>query len=96
MSATATHATFITAEKPTAVTRIAEAQGCGASAPPPQKGKVIPVGGACRTWGWPRVKILSKGRRPWMICANAVYALKETKRSQRNRAVIRVEDMQGM
>jgi len=69
-------------------------QGCGASGPLPQKGKVILVGGACRTCGWPRVKILSKGRRHWMICANPVCPLKETKRSQRNRAVIRVEDMQ--
>lgn len=71
-------------------------QGCGASAPLPQKGKVIPVGGACRTCGWPRVKILLRGRRPWMICASLVCSLKETKISQRNSAVIRVEDMQGM
>jgi hypothetical protein len=36
----------------------------------PQRGKVIVEGEDCEHCGAPRVKIISKGRRPWDICIN--------------------------
>mgnify|MGYP001090950594 CR=1 FL=1 len=54
------------------------AGGCKASAPLPQRGKVAPVGEPCKSCGWPRIKVLSKDRHPWITCVNPVCPLKES------------------
>ena len=69
---------------------------CRASAPLPQRGKVAPVGVACGSCGWPRIKVLSKGRRPWMICVNPMCPLKKNSKIQGNGGVIDVGEMQDM
>jgi len=43
---------------------------CKTTYPLPQKGGVIFTGEHCKTCGAPIIKIISKGRQPWTLCAN--------------------------
>lgn len=43
---------------------------CKASFPLPQKGAVYSEGRECDTCGVPMVKVINKGRKPWVICPN--------------------------
>jgi DNA topoisomerase-1 len=45
-------------------------QGCQAAFPLPQKGKVISAAKICENCGVPMVKIINKGRKPWILCPN--------------------------
>lgn len=56
---------------------------CRASAPLPQRGKIAALGRPCRSCGWPKAKVVSKGRRPWIICVNPACPLKEANKAQR-------------
>lgn len=44
--------------------------GCRVSFPLPQKGTAISAGEVCQSCGTPKVKIISRGRKPWIICPN--------------------------
>ena len=41
---------------------------CTTTYPLPQSGNVIPTGEVCPRCGSPRVKVVNKGRRPWVFC----------------------------
>ena len=41
---------------------------CSVTFPLPQKGSVVPMGEVCDECGSPRIKVLSKGSRPWELC----------------------------
>ncbi|MEF8879839.1 MAG: DNA topoisomerase I [Candidatus Thermoplasmatota archaeon] len=43
---------------------------CKNTYPLPQKGGVVKTGETCKECDTPKVKILKKGRRPWVICLN--------------------------
>jgi DNA topoisomerase-1 len=43
---------------------------CDQTYPLPQKGKLIPLNRACRKCGAPTVKIISKGKSPWVFCVD--------------------------
>jgi DNA topoisomerase-1 len=43
---------------------------CRVSYPLPQRGLLEPTEEACKTCGAPVVKIISKGRKPWVLCVN--------------------------
>jgi len=50
---------------------------CKNTYPLPQKGGVFPTGDACEICGAPIIKIISKGRRPWILCVNPNCSSKE-------------------
>jgi DNA topoisomerase I len=41
---------------------------CNRTFPLPQKGAIVATGEACEECGTPRIKVLSKGSRPWELC----------------------------
>ncbi len=41
---------------------------CSTTFPLPQSGGIIPTDEICPDCGTPRIKIISKGRRPWILC----------------------------
>lgn len=41
---------------------------CNVAFPLPQKGAIIATGDACEECGSPRIKVLSKGSKPWELC----------------------------
>ncbi|MBI4394457.1 MAG: DNA topoisomerase I [Euryarchaeota archaeon] len=43
---------------------------CTQTYPLPQYGKIVPEGRACEHCQAPVIKLLNKGRRPWIICVN--------------------------
>ncbi len=45
--------------------------GCRTTAPLPQKGTIMPAGGACKTCSWPTVTVFGSQRRPWTMCLNS-------------------------
>jgi DNA topoisomerase-1 len=49
---------------------------CKTSFPLPQKGLAKPTGTACRSCGWPTVRIWIKGNRPWNLCFNPLCPTK--------------------
>ena len=54
---------------------------CKTTYPLPQKGGIISTGEHCPTCGAPVIKVISKGRRPWTICANMNCSSKTSKKS---------------
>lgn len=44
--------------------------GCQVTFPLPQKGTAISAGEVCQSCGTPKVKIITRGKRPWVICPN--------------------------
>ena len=43
--------------------------GCRVSYPLPQVGKIEPAG-VCKVCGAPMIKLIRKGKRPWVLCIN--------------------------
>lgn len=43
---------------------------CKTAYPLPQYGMIQPAGESCSFCGTPRVKVISKGKKPWIICPN--------------------------
>jgi DNA topoisomerase-1 len=50
---------------------------CSTSFPLPQKGSVKPSSRACRSCGWPTVRVWMKGQRSWNLCFNPKCPSKE-------------------
>jgi DNA topoisomerase-1 len=50
---------------------------CETAFPLPQRGFVKPSGNACKSCGWPTLRIWMKGKRPWNLCFNPKCPLKE-------------------
>ena len=43
---------------------------CNAAFPLPQSGTVKPLGVACKSCGWPTLRVWLKGKRSWKLCLN--------------------------
>ena len=43
---------------------------CNAAFPLPQSGTVKPLSSACKSCGWPTLRVWLKGKRPWKLCLN--------------------------
>lgn len=41
---------------------------CSTTYPLPQYGDIIPLGEICEECGSPKIKVINKGKRPWIIC----------------------------
>lgn len=59
---------------------------CKTTYPLPQKGGVIFSGEHCKTCGAPIIKIISKGRHPWTLCANINCESKKSPSSEKKNA----------
>lgn len=57
-------------------------KGCDKSYPLPQFGDVIPLGTVCDQCGTPKIKVVSKGKRPWELCIDPNCATKEAYRNK--------------
>jgi len=55
---------------------------CGQSYPLPQFGDVIPLGSVCDQCGSPKIKVVSKGKRPWELCLDPSCPTKEAYRNK--------------
>ncbi len=55
---------------------------CDQSYPLPQFGEIIPLGGVCDQCGSPKIKVVSKGKRPWELCLDPSCPTKEAYRSR--------------
>jgi DNA topoisomerase-1 len=53
---------------------------CKTTFPLPQRGGLITTGEQCQACGAPIVKIVSKGKRPWVFCVNMNCSAKEAKK----------------
>jgi DNA topoisomerase-1 len=53
---------------------------CKTSFPLPQRGKVKPAGRNCKSCGWPKVLVWTKGRKTWRLCFNPSCPLKKKRR----------------
>lgn len=61
---------------------------CSQAYPLPQFGDVIPLGTLCDQCGSPKIKVVSKGKRPWELCLDPACPTKE---AYRNKAKARAE-----
>jgi len=52
---------------------------CSQSYPLPQKGEVISLGEVCEVCGAPKIKVISKRSRPWILCVDSACPSKEGK-----------------
>lgn len=43
---------------------------CSVAFPLPQKGKIVAAGKECEACGTPMVKLITKGKKPWVFCPN--------------------------
>ncbi len=43
---------------------------CNVTFPLPQSGTVKPLDSACKSCGWPTLRVWMKGKRPWKLCLN--------------------------
>jgi len=56
---------------------------CKTTYPLPQRGGLVTTGEACNACGAPIVKIISKGRHPWVICVNMNCSAKAPKKENK-------------
>ena len=55
---------------------------CKTSYPLPQYGDIIALGTTCEQCDSPKIKVISKGRRPWEICLDTQCPTKEEYRKK--------------
>ena len=55
---------------------------CSNSYPLPQFGDVLPLGSICDDCGSPKIKVISKGKRPWELCLDPNCVTKEAYRKK--------------
>jgi len=55
---------------------------CKTTYPLPQKGGLVTTGEKCSACGAPIIKIVSKGRRPWVLCVNMNCSAKAPKKKE--------------
>lgn len=55
---------------------------CSQSFPLPQFGDIIPLGTSCEQCGSPKIKVVSKGKRPWELCLDPSCPTKEAYRNK--------------
>lgn len=58
--------------------------GCRVSFPLPQYGRILPTGKVCKECGYPIIKIIRKGKRPWTMCINPNCPSKKNWKSKAN------------
>ncbi|MEJ5186698.1 MAG: DNA topoisomerase I [Candidatus Geothermincolales bacterium] len=52
---------------------------CRVTYPLPQFGMVVPTGESCQECGSPRIKVVNKGKRPWVLCLDPECPSKKEK-----------------
>ncbi len=57
--------------------------GCDNSYPLPQRGLIVPTDERCNACGHPVIKVIMRGRPPWVLCLNMKCPAKEGKRQKR-------------
>lgn len=50
---------------------------CKTTFPLPQNGTIIPLGETCEHCGSPKIKVITKGRRPWELCVDPDCSTKD-------------------
>jgi DNA topoisomerase-1 len=53
---------------------------CRITYPLPQFGMVVPTGESCPECGSPRIKVVNKGRKPWVLCLDPACPSKKEER----------------
>lgn len=56
---------------------------CTTTYPLPQTGTVMPTGEVCADCGAPKVRVMNKGRRPWIFCLDPQCPTKEEARAKK-------------
>ena len=60
--------------------------GCTTTYPLPQTGTVMPTGEVCPDCGSPKVRVVNKGRRPWIFCLDPDCPTKKEKKAGKSSA----------
>ena len=55
---------------------------CDNSYPLPQRGLIVPTDEKCKACGHPVIKVIMRGRPPWVLCLNMQCPAKEGKRKK--------------
>jgi len=55
---------------------------CDNSYPLPQRGLIVPTEERCNACGHPVIKVITRGRPPWVLCLNMKCPTKEGKRKK--------------
>jgi DNA topoisomerase-1 len=55
---------------------------CDNSYPLPQRGLIVPTDEKCKACGHPVIKVITRGRPPWVLCLNMQCPAKEGKRKK--------------
>jgi DNA topoisomerase-1 len=56
---------------------------CTTTYPLPQSGKVMPTGETCDKCGSPKVKVVNKGRKPWVFCLDPECPTKKERKNKK-------------
>jgi len=64
---------------------------CNNSYPLPQRGLIVPTEERCKACGHPVIKVISRGRPPWVLCLNMQCPAKEAKRKKAAKPKVRAK-----
>src|SRR5436190_7264731 len=62
---------------------------CNNSYPLPQRGLIVPTEERCKSCGHPVIKVISRGRPPWVLCLNMQCPAKEAKRKKAGKVKVK-------
>ena len=64
---------------------------CNNSYPLPQRGLIVPTEERCKSCGHPVIKVISRGRPPWVLCLNMQCPAKEAKRKKAGKVKVKAK-----
>ena len=64
---------------------------CDNSYPLPQRGLIVPTKEKCKSCGHPVIKVITRGRPPWVLCLNMRCPAKEGRRKRTGKAKARAK-----
>jgi DNA topoisomerase-1 len=64
---------------------------CDNSYPLPQRGLIVPTTEKCKACGHPVIKVITRGRPPWVLCLNMQCPTKEGRRKKTAKAKVRTK-----
>lgn len=64
---------------------------CDNSYPLPQRGLIVPTDEKCKACGHPVIKVITRGRPPWVLCLNMQCPAKEGKRKKTAKPRVRTK-----
>ena len=64
---------------------------CNNSYPLPQRGLIVPTEDRCKSCGHPVIKVISRGRPPWVLCLNMQCPAKEAKRKKAGKVKVKAK-----